>query len=135
VSGELEVLDGDRTFTARSGDFIFVPRGNRHRFTNTGLHTTKLLFKFTPGGVEKLFAEGGDEPQPGVAPPVWDLKASSRRGKSSNGSTWTSREFRAAVITGQRIRDSRSEPVSQADFRGNSHLDLAGRADLHHLLG
>jgi mannose-6-phosphate isomerase-like protein (cupin superfamily) len=44
VSGELEFLDGDRTFTARSGDFIFVPRGNRHRFTNTGLHTTKLLF-------------------------------------------------------------------------------------------
>ena len=49
ISGELEFLDGDRTFTARSGDFIFVPRGNRHRFTNTGLHTTKLLFMFTPG--------------------------------------------------------------------------------------
>ncbi len=74
VSGELEFLDGDRTFTARSGDFIFVPRGNRHRFTNTGLHTTKLLFMYTPGGVEELFVEGGDEPQPGVATPAWDMK-------------------------------------------------------------
>ena len=31
VSGELEVLTGDRIFTARSGDFVFVPRSNRHR--------------------------------------------------------------------------------------------------------
>ncbi len=30
--GELELLAGDRIFTARSGDFIFVPRGTRHRF-------------------------------------------------------------------------------------------------------
>ena len=72
--GPLEFLDGDRTFTARSGDFIFVSRGHRHRFTNTGLHTTKLLFMFTPGGVEELFFKSGDEPQPGVATPAWDMK-------------------------------------------------------------
>jgi mannose-6-phosphate isomerase-like protein (cupin superfamily) len=74
VSGELEFLDGDRTYTARSGDFIFVPRGNRHRFTNAGLHTAKLLFMYTRGGVEELFVQGGDEPQPGVATPAWDMK-------------------------------------------------------------
>jgi mannose-6-phosphate isomerase-like protein (cupin superfamily) len=74
VSGELEVLDGDRIFTARTGDFIFVPRGNRHRFKNMGLHTTKLLFMFSPGGPEEVFLKGGDEPQPGVAPPAWDMK-------------------------------------------------------------
>jgi glyoxylate utilization-related uncharacterized protein len=74
VSGELELLTSDRIFTACSGDFIFVPRGNRHRFRNTGLHTAKLLFMYTPGGVEELFVEGGDEPQPGVAPPAWDMK-------------------------------------------------------------
>jgi mannose-6-phosphate isomerase-like protein (cupin superfamily) len=44
----LEFLDGDRIFTARSGDFVFVPRGIHHRFTNKGLHTAKLLFLFTP---------------------------------------------------------------------------------------
>ena len=71
--GELELLTGDRIFTARSGDFIFVPRGNRHRFRNTGLHTAKLLVMFSPGGPEELFAKGGDEPEPGVAPPVWDM--------------------------------------------------------------
>ena len=34
--GELELLAGDRIFTARSGDFIFVPRGTRHRFKPHG---------------------------------------------------------------------------------------------------
>lgn len=29
---------------------------------------------FTPGGVEELFFKGGDEPQPGVATPAWDMK-------------------------------------------------------------
>jgi mannose-6-phosphate isomerase-like protein (cupin superfamily) len=44
--GELELLTGDRIFTARSGDFIFVHRGTRHRFRNTGLHTANDDNKF-----------------------------------------------------------------------------------------
>ncbi|MEU8391041.1 cupin domain-containing protein [Micromonospora sp. NPDC048842] len=73
LSGELEFLDGDRTYTAQSGDFLFVPRGIRHRFTNKSLHTAKLLFMFTPGGLEASFVEGGDDPQPGVPVPPWDM--------------------------------------------------------------
>jgi mannose-6-phosphate isomerase-like protein (cupin superfamily) len=73
VFGELEFLDGDHTYIAKSGDFIYVPRGVRHRFKNTGLHTAKLLFMFTPGGPEALFTEAGDEPQPGVPVPPWDM--------------------------------------------------------------
>jgi mannose-6-phosphate isomerase-like protein (cupin superfamily) len=74
VYGELEVLTGDRVFNARSGDFIFVPRDNRHRFRNTGLHTAKLLFMYSPGGPEEVFTKGGDAPEAGAAPPVWDMK-------------------------------------------------------------
>jgi mannose-6-phosphate isomerase-like protein (cupin superfamily) len=74
MSGDLELLTGDRIFTARAGDFVFVPRGNRHRFRNTGLHTAKLLFMFSPAGPDEVFTKGGDEPQPGVAPPAWDIK-------------------------------------------------------------
>ncbi len=73
MHGELELLTGDRIFTARSGDFIFVPRGTRHRFRNTGLHTAKLLTMFSPGGAEELFTKCGDEPEPGVTPPLWDM--------------------------------------------------------------
>jgi mannose-6-phosphate isomerase-like protein (cupin superfamily) len=70
LDGELEMLDGGRTFTARTGDFVFVPRGIRHRFKNTGVHVVRLLFFFMPGGDELAF-EFGDEPKPGELPPPW----------------------------------------------------------------
>jgi mannose-6-phosphate isomerase-like protein (cupin superfamily) len=73
LSGELEILDGSRTFIARTGDFVFIPRGTRHRFKNTGVHGARMLFMFTPGGEEGVFRYG-DEPQPGHAPPVWGLE-------------------------------------------------------------
>jgi quercetin dioxygenase-like cupin family protein len=70
LSGELEILDGGRTFVARTGDFIFVPRGIRHRFKNTGAHAARMLFMLTPGGEEGVFAYG-DEAQPGQLPAPW----------------------------------------------------------------
>jgi quercetin dioxygenase-like cupin family protein len=73
LSGELEILDGARTFVARTGDFVFIPRGIRHRFKNTGVHGVRMLFMFTPGGEESVFRYG-DEPQPGHPPPVWGVE-------------------------------------------------------------
>ena len=73
LSGELEILDGARTFVARAGDFVFIPRGVRHRFTNAGLHGARALFMFTRGGEEGVFVHG-DEAQPGHPPPIWDLE-------------------------------------------------------------
>ncbi len=71
LSGELEFLDGEETFTAGPGDLVFVPRGNRHRFKNTGLHAARMLFFYTPGGVEQVFIEGGDDPAAGEQVPNW----------------------------------------------------------------
>jgi quercetin dioxygenase-like cupin family protein len=73
LDGELEFLDGDQIVAARSGDFVFVPPGIRHRFKNNGLHTAKLLFLFSPGGLEETFVVGGDEPEPGKPIPAWDM--------------------------------------------------------------
>jgi len=70
LSGQVEILDGARTFIAGTGDFVFIPRGTRHRFKNTGVHGARMLFLFTPGGDEGVFRYG-DEPQPGHPPPVW----------------------------------------------------------------
>jgi mannose-6-phosphate isomerase-like protein (cupin superfamily) len=66
VNGELEFLDGDKTFTASAGDVLFLPRGTVHRFRNPGIQPAGLVFIYTPGGAEGLFVEGGDEPRPGV---------------------------------------------------------------------
>ncbi|WP_327118167.1 cupin domain-containing protein [Streptomyces sp. NBC_01341] len=71
LEGELEFLNGDDTFMAREGDFVFVPRGIRHRFRNVGTEDVKMAFFFTPGGPENFFLDFGDEPLPGHAPQLW----------------------------------------------------------------
>jgi quercetin dioxygenase-like cupin family protein len=71
LSGDLEFLNGDETFIAGPGDVVFIPRGNRHRFKNVGLHSAHILFLFTPGGQEGYFVETGDEPTPGEPPTTW----------------------------------------------------------------
>src|SRR5262245_40491275 len=68
LEGALEFLDGDRTFVAEAGSFVFIPRTRRHRFKNIGAADARTLFLFTPGGPEALFAEGGDDPVPGGRP-------------------------------------------------------------------
>jgi quercetin dioxygenase-like cupin family protein len=71
LSGELEFLDGDRTFTAVTGDFVHVPVGIRHRFKNKGKHPARMLAMFTPGGPEEAFLEYSDPARPGEqAPPL-----------------------------------------------------------------
>ncbi|HET6987683.1 MAG TPA: cupin domain-containing protein [Kribbella sp.] len=69
LSGELEFLDGEETFIAKAGDLVHIPRGVRHRFTNVGNHAAKMLFFFTPGGVESVIADGAQPVVPRENPP------------------------------------------------------------------
>ncbi|MGW3107791.1 cupin domain-containing protein [Streptomyces sp. NPDC001100] len=71
VSGSLEFLNGDQTFVAHPGDFVFVPRGTRHRFRNRTGEQAPMVSFFTPGGGESLWLEGGDDPVPGTKPEFW----------------------------------------------------------------
>ena len=57
VSGSLEILLGDRTYHAKRGDFVYIPRGTVHRFKNDGDDTAVQLVTFVPSGVEKFFKE------------------------------------------------------------------------------
>ena len=50
ISGELEFLSGDQTFTAGPGDVVFIPRTLPHRFRNNGVRPATMLFLYTPGG-------------------------------------------------------------------------------------
>ncbi|MGW5476513.1 cupin domain-containing protein [Streptomyces sp. NPDC004008] len=71
ISGTVEFLNGDETFIANPGDFVFVPRGTRHRFRNRTDEQAHMISFFTPGGGEGLWLEGGDDPVPGEEPKFW----------------------------------------------------------------
>ncbi len=71
LEGELEFLDGDETFVARAGSFVFVPRGTLHRFRNVGYGHARMIVLYTPAGFESFFTAVGQPARPGEpAPPL-----------------------------------------------------------------
>jgi quercetin dioxygenase-like cupin family protein len=70
LEGELEVLGGEHTFTARAGSYVYIPRGTLHRFQNVGNRASRLLVLLTPAGFENFLFEVGQPARPGEpAPP------------------------------------------------------------------
>ena len=81
LSGELEFLNGNKTIEAASGDFVWIPAGARHSFKNVGVHGAKMLFFFSPGGLEQVFLQGGWDPRPGEQAPPWGPEDFERLGE------------------------------------------------------
>jgi quercetin dioxygenase-like cupin family protein len=59
LEGELTVIDGARTLTARAGDFLYIPPGAVHAFRNTGTRPARMLIWMSPAGFEDFFREVG----------------------------------------------------------------------------
>ncbi len=57
VSGSLEIRLGDKTYQAKRGDFVYIPRGTVHSFKNVGGDTAVQLVTFVPAGIERFFQE------------------------------------------------------------------------------
>jgi mannose-6-phosphate isomerase-like protein (cupin superfamily) len=76
LDGEVEFLKGERTVRASVGEFVHVPRGVVHGFTNAGQEPARFLGIVTPGGLhEKLLSSLGEPagtetlPAPPEGPP------------------------------------------------------------------
>ena len=69
LEGELVLRADDRTLPAPAGTVLYVPRGTRHGFTNVGARPARMLFLYTPAGMERMFGEIGTPAQPGAAAP------------------------------------------------------------------
>lgn len=70
LEGEVEVREGDRTFVAGGGSFVFIPRGVVHGFKNVGAEPARMLIMATPAGLEQFFEEVGQPARAGeTAPP------------------------------------------------------------------
>ena len=57
LEGELSFYGEDGEVVAGPGTYLNIPKGAKHRFRNNGDVTAKMLFFFTPAGIEGLFDE------------------------------------------------------------------------------
>jgi mannose-6-phosphate isomerase-like protein (cupin superfamily) len=70
LEGELSMRCGDRTFRARPGSFVFLPRDVPHTFVVEGHTPARMLTLLTPGGGEGLFVEAGRRAEHDGLPPA-----------------------------------------------------------------
>jgi quercetin dioxygenase-like cupin family protein len=57
LEGQIEVLLGEETVVAGPNDFVNIPRGSLHCFSNKGTETARMVLTFTPAGIEGWFEE------------------------------------------------------------------------------
>ena len=57
LEGELSFYGDEGEITAGPGTYLNIPKGAKHRFRNNGKETARMLFFFTPAGIEGLFDE------------------------------------------------------------------------------
>lgn len=71
VEGSIDFHLAGETHQAAAGSVIFVPKGAVHSFRNKGTGPAKMLFMYSPAGMEGMFTEIG---KPGTrnvqAPPL-----------------------------------------------------------------
>lgn len=60
LEGKLTVHRGGDVLTVGPGEAAFLPRNEKHTFTNDGGPPAKLLILAQPAGIEGFFAEGGE---------------------------------------------------------------------------
>ena len=70
LDGEVEFLKGEHTVRAGVGEFVFIPMGVVHGFTNVGQEPARFLGVVTPGGLhEKLLMGLGEQAKAETLPP------------------------------------------------------------------
>jgi mannose-6-phosphate isomerase-like protein (cupin superfamily) len=70
LEGTFEFVHGERTMRASAGDFVHIPMGVVHGFTNAGHGPARFLGIVTPGGFhEQLLAALGEPAQAETLPP------------------------------------------------------------------
>ena len=57
LEGVLTVKSGGKTYHARAGSFIYIPRGNPHGQGNFGDKPVRFITTYTPGGAEVFFRD------------------------------------------------------------------------------
>lgn len=69
LEGALAFTTDAGTVPAPAGMIVHVPRGTRHAYATVGAAPVRMLFLYTPAGMEEMFAEIGTPARPGMAAP------------------------------------------------------------------
>ncbi len=93
LDGQLTFAVGDQAFQVSAGDFIHIPRGTVHWFTN-GPQPSRFLATFAPAGIEGFFREVGERasdrlqsPPPVTEETIGRLLAAEARGWNEHHDT------------------------------------------------
>ncbi len=78
IEGEVRVRQGEDEFVAGPGSWVWGPRGVPHAFRVVS-ERARMLVLVTPGGFERMFAEGGVPAADGQTPPPVDYDAEAAR--------------------------------------------------------
>jgi mannose-6-phosphate isomerase-like protein (cupin superfamily) len=70
LEGEVSMRCGDRTFRARAGSFVFLPRDVPHAFVVENNAPARMLTLLTPGGGEGFFIDAGRPAEGDGLPPL-----------------------------------------------------------------
>jgi mannose-6-phosphate isomerase-like protein (cupin superfamily) len=71
LEGALDFHVADDVHRAEPNSVMFVPRGTPHHFSNVGDRIARMLFIYSPAGMEGMFAEIGSPGSRGTqAPPL-----------------------------------------------------------------
>jgi quercetin dioxygenase-like cupin family protein len=70
LEGTLRYHIGDDTFEGGPGSFFYIPEGTLERFEPTS--QVRVIVIYTPGGIERFFAEAGEPAQARELPPPPD---------------------------------------------------------------
>ncbi|MGB6580416.1 MAG: cupin domain-containing protein [Streptosporangiaceae bacterium] len=72
LQGHMVFAVGGETYDAHPGAAIYVPRNVAHSYRNVGAGSAKMLFMYSPAGMEAMFPEIGKPGRRGVAGPPLD---------------------------------------------------------------
>jgi quercetin dioxygenase-like cupin family protein len=69
LEGSIRFHIGGEVHQAGPGDFFYVPAGVEEKFEPVGEEGARLLVLYTPGGLDRFFAEAGEPAQRRELPP------------------------------------------------------------------
>jgi len=72
LDGRMSFTVAGRTYDATAGTVLLVPRDVPHSYRNVGEGPARMLFLYSPPGMEGMFAELGAPGRRGAIPPALD---------------------------------------------------------------